>query len=87
MKCYCNCSGIQNKDTLLSLISEEAASDEKKGKLYKPKSRFETQPKSILPLETPSQFLPLDKRHVSSITGDKKPVITALGSNALFLVC
>uniref|UniRef100_A0A4W6D3E1 U2 snRNP-associated SURP motif-containing protein n=1 Tax=Lates calcarifer TaxID=8187 RepID=A0A4W6D3E1_LATCA len=42
---------------------EEAAADDKRGKLYKPKSRFETQPKSFLPLETPPQFLALDKRH------------------------
>lgn len=47
-------------------LSEEAASDEKRGKLYKPKSRFESQTKSILPLETPPQFLALDKRHVST---------------------
>lgn len=49
------------------LLSEEAAADEKKGKLYKPKSRFENQTKSFLPLETPPQFLALDKRHVSMI--------------------
>uniref|UniRef100_A0A665X853 U2 snRNP-associated SURP motif-containing protein n=1 Tax=Echeneis naucrates TaxID=173247 RepID=A0A665X853_ECHNA len=42
---------------------EEAAADDKRGKLYKPKSRFETQTKSFLPLETPPQFLALDKRH------------------------
>lgn len=47
-------------------LSEEASSDEKRGKLYKPKSRFESQTKSILPLETPPQFLALDKRHVST---------------------
>uniref|UniRef100_A0AAY4DDL4 U2 snRNP-associated SURP motif-containing protein n=1 Tax=Denticeps clupeoides TaxID=299321 RepID=A0AAY4DDL4_9TELE len=34
---------------------EEAAGDTKKGKLYKPKSRFEN--KSFLPLDTPPQFL------------------------------
>lgn len=49
----------------LFLLAEEAAADEKRGKLYKPKSRFESQTKSILPLETPPQFLALDKRHVS----------------------
>ena len=52
------------------LPTEEAASDDKKGKLYKPKSRFETAaaPKSsFLPLETPPQFLTLDKRHVCII--------------------
>uniref|UniRef100_A0A3P9NW54 U2 snRNP-associated SURP motif-containing protein n=1 Tax=Poecilia reticulata TaxID=8081 RepID=A0A3P9NW54_POERE len=50
---------------LANASKEESASDEKRGKLYKPKSRFETQSKSILPLETPSQFLPADKRNVS----------------------
>ncbi|KAJ8278025.1 hypothetical protein GJAV_G00082950 [Gymnothorax javanicus] len=45
---------------------EEAAGDDKRGRLYKPKSRFE--PKSILPLETPPQFLALDKR----LTGEKE---------------
>uniref|UniRef100_A0A3B3VBL4 U2 snRNP-associated SURP motif-containing protein n=1 Tax=Poecilia latipinna TaxID=48699 RepID=A0A3B3VBL4_9TELE len=50
---------------LANASKEESASDDKRGKLYKPKSRFETQPKSILPLETPSQFLPADKRNVS----------------------
>uniref|UniRef100_A0A8D3E2T2 U2 snRNP associated SURP domain containing n=1 Tax=Scophthalmus maximus TaxID=52904 RepID=A0A8D3E2T2_SCOMX len=40
---------------------EEAAADEKKGKLYKPKSRFENQTKSFLPLDTPPQFLTLKK--------------------------
>ncbi|XP_032359938.1 U2 snRNP-associated SURP motif-containing protein isoform X2 [Etheostoma spectabile] len=49
---------------IANATKEEAAADEKKGKLYKPKSRFETQtPKSFLPLETPAQFLPIDKRH------------------------
>lgn len=48
-------------------FSEESAADEKKGKLYKPKSRFESQAKSILPLETPPHFLALDKRHVSTV--------------------
>lgn len=48
------------------VFSEEAAADEKRGKLYKPKSRFETQTKSFLPLETPPQFLALEKRHVSA---------------------
>uniref|UniRef100_A0A3Q0SLA9 U2 snRNP-associated SURP motif-containing protein n=1 Tax=Amphilophus citrinellus TaxID=61819 RepID=A0A3Q0SLA9_AMPCI len=42
---------------IANATKEEAAADEKRGKLYKPKSRFETQPKSILPLETPPQFL------------------------------
>ncbi|TNN73438.1 U2 snRNP-associated SURP motif-containing protein [Liparis tanakae] len=51
---------------------EEAAADEKKGKLYKPKSRFENQPKSFLPLETPTQFLPIDKRHSVKKTTEKE---------------
>uniref|UniRef100_A0A4W6D2W0 U2 snRNP-associated SURP domain containing n=1 Tax=Lates calcarifer TaxID=8187 RepID=A0A4W6D2W0_LATCA len=51
---------------------EEAAADDKRGKLYKPKSRFETQPKSFLPLETPPQFLALDKRHVSTKGNEKE---------------
>ncbi|XP_068437639.1 U2 snRNP-associated SURP motif-containing protein isoform X1 [Clinocottus analis] len=42
---------------------EEAAADEKKGKLYKPKSRFDNQTKGLLPLDTPPQFLALDKRN------------------------
>uniref|UniRef100_A0A7N6AX51 U2 snRNP-associated SURP domain containing n=1 Tax=Anabas testudineus TaxID=64144 RepID=A0A7N6AX51_ANATE len=50
---------------IANATKEEAAADDKRGKLYKPKSRFETQPKSFLPLETPPQFLALDKKHVS----------------------
>uniref|UniRef100_A0A3B5M524 U2 snRNP-associated SURP motif-containing protein n=1 Tax=Xiphophorus couchianus TaxID=32473 RepID=A0A3B5M524_9TELE len=57
---------------LANASKEESSSDEKRGKLYKPKSRFETQPKSILPLETPSQFLPADKRNVSPFKTLKK---------------
>uniref|UniRef100_A0A3B5PWY9 U2 snRNP-associated SURP motif-containing protein n=1 Tax=Xiphophorus maculatus TaxID=8083 RepID=A0A3B5PWY9_XIPMA len=57
---------------LANASKEESSSDEKRGKLYKPKSRFETQPKSILPLETPSQFLPADKRNVSPFKGSEK---------------
>uniref|UniRef100_A0AAY4DCB1 U2 snRNP-associated SURP motif-containing protein n=1 Tax=Denticeps clupeoides TaxID=299321 RepID=A0AAY4DCB1_9TELE len=49
---------------------EEAAGDTKKGKLYKPKSRFEN--KSFLPLDTPPQFLALDKRHASKKSNDKE---------------
>lgn len=45
-------------------ITEEAAVDEKKGKLYKPKSRI-LEAKSFLPLDTPPQFLAIDKRNVS----------------------
>ncbi|XP_067342582.1 U2 snRNP-associated SURP motif-containing protein isoform X2 [Channa argus] len=48
---------------IANATKEEAAVDDKKGKLYKPKSRFETQTKSFLPLETPPQFLALDKKH------------------------
>uniref|UniRef100_A0A3Q3C4H2 U2 snRNP-associated SURP domain containing n=1 Tax=Haplochromis burtoni TaxID=8153 RepID=A0A3Q3C4H2_HAPBU len=57
---------------IANATKEEAASDDKRGKLYKPKSRFETQPKSILPLETPPQFLALDKRHVSTKSSEKE---------------
>lgn len=63
-----NVEGVQNTHFL---VSEEAAADEKRGKLYKPKSRFETQTKSFLPLETPPQFLAFDKRHVSTTTVNK----------------
>uniref|UniRef100_A0A667YXS8 U2 snRNP-associated SURP motif-containing protein n=1 Tax=Myripristis murdjan TaxID=586833 RepID=A0A667YXS8_9TELE len=48
---------------IANATKEEAAADDKRGKLYKPKSRFETQTKSFLPLETPPQFLAVDKRH------------------------
>uniref|UniRef100_A0A1A8FD57 U2 snRNP-associated SURP motif-containing protein n=3 Tax=Nothobranchius korthausae TaxID=1143690 RepID=A0A1A8FD57_9TELE len=51
---------------------EEAAADEKRGKLYKPRSRFESHTKSILPLETPSQFLPLDKRNTVKKGSEKE---------------
>uniref|UniRef100_A0A3Q3J264 U2 snRNP-associated SURP motif-containing protein n=1 Tax=Monopterus albus TaxID=43700 RepID=A0A3Q3J264_MONAL len=57
---------------IANATKEEAAADDKKGKLYKPKSRFETQTKSILPLETPPQFLALDKRHVSTKSNEKE---------------
>uniref|UniRef100_A0A3Q3VVQ2 U2 snRNP-associated SURP motif-containing protein n=1 Tax=Mola mola TaxID=94237 RepID=A0A3Q3VVQ2_MOLML len=51
---------------IANATKEEAAADDKRGKLYKPKSRFENQQtKSFLPLETPPQFLAIDKRHVS----------------------
>uniref|UniRef100_A0A3Q3NJY1 U2 snRNP-associated SURP domain containing n=1 Tax=Labrus bergylta TaxID=56723 RepID=A0A3Q3NJY1_9LABR len=52
--------------------TKEAAADEKKGKLYKPKSRFETQTKSFLPLDTPPQFLAIDKRHSAKKTSEKE---------------
>ncbi|XP_035765487.1 U2 snRNP-associated SURP motif-containing protein [Neolamprologus brichardi] len=57
---------------IANATKEEAAADEKRGKLYKPKSRFETQPKSILPLETPPQFLALDKRHGLKKSSEKE---------------
>ncbi|XP_034562000.1 U2 snRNP-associated SURP motif-containing protein isoform X1 [Notolabrus celidotus] len=57
---------------IANATKEEAAADEKKGKLYKPKSRFDNQPKSILPLETPPQFLALDKRHSVKKTSEKE---------------
>lgn len=62
---------VDYKTNACFFLSEEAASDEKRGKLYKPKSRFESQTKSILPLETPPQFLALDKRHVSTSAANK----------------
>ncbi|XP_066564964.1 U2 snRNP-associated SURP motif-containing protein isoform X2 [Amia ocellicauda] len=40
---------------------EESETDEKKGKLYKPTSRF-SETKSILPLEKPPQFVAIDRR-------------------------
>uniref|UniRef100_A0AAR2KSC1 U2 snRNP-associated SURP domain containing n=1 Tax=Pygocentrus nattereri TaxID=42514 RepID=A0AAR2KSC1_PYGNA len=49
---------------------EEAASDDKRGKLYKPKSRI-LEAKSFLPLETPPQFLAFDKRNASK-KGEKE---------------
>uniref|UniRef100_A0A3P8RGE2 U2 snRNP-associated SURP motif-containing protein n=1 Tax=Astatotilapia calliptera TaxID=8154 RepID=A0A3P8RGE2_ASTCA len=57
---------------IANATKEEAAADDKRGKLYKPKSRFETQPKSILPLETPPQFLALDKRHGLKKSSEKE---------------
>ncbi|PWA18181.1 hypothetical protein CCH79_00004130 [Gambusia affinis] len=57
---------------LANASKEESVSDDKRGKLYKPKSRFETQPKSILPLETPSQFLPADKRNTLKKGSEKE---------------
>uniref|UniRef100_A0A1A7WGT1 U2 snRNP-associated SURP domain containing n=1 Tax=Iconisemion striatum TaxID=60296 RepID=A0A1A7WGT1_9TELE len=57
---------------IANATKEEAAADEKKGKLYKPRSRFESQTKSILPLETPSQFVPIDKRNTSKKGSEKE---------------
>uniref|UniRef100_A0A672RIJ6 U2 snRNP-associated SURP motif-containing protein n=1 Tax=Sinocyclocheilus grahami TaxID=75366 RepID=A0A672RIJ6_SINGR len=55
---------------IANATKEEAAADHKKGKLYKPKSKI-LEAKSVLPLETPSQFLALDK-HNASKKGDKE---------------
>ncbi|XP_026098647.1 U2 snRNP-associated SURP motif-containing protein-like isoform X2 [Carassius auratus] len=55
---------------IANATKEEAAADDKKGKLYKPKSRI-MEAKSFLPLETPPQFLSLDKRNASK-KGDKE---------------
>ncbi|XP_056332284.1 U2 snRNP-associated SURP motif-containing protein isoform X2 [Danio aesculapii] len=55
---------------IANATKEESAADEKKGKLYKPKSRI-VEAKSFLPLETPQQFLPIDKRNASK-KGDKE---------------
>uniref|UniRef100_A0A3P8W8Q8 U2 snRNP-associated SURP domain containing n=1 Tax=Cynoglossus semilaevis TaxID=244447 RepID=A0A3P8W8Q8_CYNSE len=50
------------------------AADEKRGKLYKPKSRFEGQSNktSFLPLETPPQFLAIDKRQALKKGNEKE---------------
>ncbi|KAJ8357163.1 hypothetical protein SKAU_G00199570 [Synaphobranchus kaupii] len=53
---------------------EEATTDDKKGKLYKPKSRFTETSKEdpgFLPLETPPQFLAIDKSRNTSKKGEK----------------
>ncbi|KAM7390377.1 hypothetical protein PAMA_008509 [Pampus argenteus] len=57
---------------IANATKEEAAADEKKGKLYKPKSRFENQTKSFLPLETPPQFLSLEKRNTLKKNAEKE---------------
>ncbi|XP_029003899.1 U2 snRNP-associated SURP motif-containing protein isoform X3 [Betta splendens] len=57
---------------IANATKEEAAADEKRGKLYKPKSRFETPSKSFLPLETPPQFLALDKKHTLKKSNEKE---------------
>ncbi|MCJ8740461.1 hypothetical protein PDJAM_G00059560 [Pangasius djambal] len=41
---------------------QEATADDKRGKLYKPKSKI-LEAKTFLPLETPPQFLAIDKRN------------------------
>ncbi|XP_072547380.1 U2 snRNP-associated SURP motif-containing protein isoform X1 [Salminus brasiliensis] len=55
---------------IANATKEETTADEKKGKLYKPKSRV-LEAKSFLPLETPPQFLALDKRNASK-KGEKE---------------
>ncbi|XP_029313706.1 U2 snRNP-associated SURP motif-containing protein isoform X2 [Cottoperca gobio] len=58
---------------IANATKEETAADEKKGKLYKPKSRFDNQTKStFLPLETPPQFLPVDKRQAVKKMSEKE---------------
>ncbi|XP_069559607.1 U2 snRNP-associated SURP motif-containing protein isoform X2 [Brachyistius frenatus] len=57
---------------IANATKDEAASDEKKGKLYKPKSRFESQTKTFLPLETPPQFLAIDKRQTLKKATEKE---------------
>ncbi|XP_061522989.1 U2 snRNP-associated SURP motif-containing protein isoform X1 [Phycodurus eques] len=57
---------------IANATKEETATDEKRGKLYKPKSRFDSQSKSILPLETPPQFSTVDKRHSAKKTNEKE---------------
>uniref|UniRef100_A0A3B3D2I9 U2 snRNP-associated SURP domain containing n=1 Tax=Oryzias melastigma TaxID=30732 RepID=A0A3B3D2I9_ORYME len=52
--------------------TKEAAADEKRGKLYKPKSRFEGQTKSILPLETPPQFLSFERKQTVKKNTEKE---------------
>ncbi|XP_051984742.1 U2 snRNP-associated SURP motif-containing protein-like isoform X2 [Xyrauchen texanus] len=54
---------------IANATKEEVAVDDKKGKLYKPKSRI-LETKSVLPLETPAQF-ELDK-HNTSKKGEKE---------------
>lgn len=55
---------------IANATKEEATTDDKKGKLYKPKSRF-TETKSFLPLETPPQFLAIEKNRNASKKGEK----------------
>uniref|UniRef100_A0A3P9HS81 U2 snRNP-associated SURP motif-containing protein n=1 Tax=Oryzias latipes TaxID=8090 RepID=A0A3P9HS81_ORYLA len=57
---------------IANATKEEAAADEKKGKLYKPKSRFDAQTKSILPLETPPQFLAFDRKQTVKKNTEKE---------------
>uniref|UniRef100_A0A673H6P6 U2 snRNP-associated SURP motif-containing protein n=1 Tax=Sinocyclocheilus rhinocerous TaxID=307959 RepID=A0A673H6P6_9TELE len=56
---------------IANATKEEVAADDKKGKLYKPKSRI-LETKSFLPLDTPPQFLALDKRNASKKADKEK---------------
>ncbi|XP_046718759.1 U2 snRNP-associated SURP motif-containing protein isoform X1 [Silurus meridionalis] len=56
---------------IANAAKEEAATDDKRGKLYKPKSKI-LEAKTFLPLETPPQFLALDKRSVKKMEKEKK---------------
>ncbi|KAL4635858.1 U2 snRNP-associated SURP motif-containing protein [Arapaima gigas] len=56
---------------IANATKEEADADDKRGKLYKPKSRF-AEMKSAVPLETPPQFLAVDKRSVKKGEKEKK---------------
>ncbi|KPP71068.1 U2 snRNP-associated SURP motif-containing protein-like [Scleropages formosus] len=47
---------------IANATKEEAEADEKRGKLYKPKSRF-AEMKPTLPMETPPQYLSVDKKN------------------------
>uniref|UniRef100_A0A8C1Z244 U2 snRNP-associated SURP domain containing n=1 Tax=Cyprinus carpio TaxID=7962 RepID=A0A8C1Z244_CYPCA len=51
---------------IANATKEEVAADDKKGKLYKPKSRI-LEAKSFLPLETPPQFLAVDKPSIFNL--------------------
>ncbi|XP_062872309.1 U2 snRNP-associated SURP motif-containing protein isoform X2 [Trichomycterus rosablanca] len=56
---------------LTNATKDEAAVDDKRGKLYKPKSRIlETKP--VPPPEPPALFVPLDKRNVSKKSDKEK---------------
>ncbi|KAJ0059542.1 hypothetical protein NL108_001900 [Boleophthalmus pectinirostris] len=57
---------------LANASKDESTTEDKKGKLYKPKSRFEPPQRNILPLETPSQFLPFDKRNLLKKSNEKE---------------
>ncbi|TUP34208.1 U2 snRNP-associated SURP motif-containing protein [Bagarius yarrelli] len=56
---------------IANATKEEAAADDKRGKLYKPKSKI-PETKMFLPLETPPQFLTIDKRNALKKTEKEK---------------